>query len=151
MYIHTGERSDIRANISSMTLSAKATDTGPDRWGSALSWGLTVYLFAGITIAVTAGYRAGIGAGLAAAGSGALALFGGAGLRSSLTGDRAQKFAGLLIGLALLAAAGWLGRWYSVRIFDVHLTGWAWALIGFVTGLVFTPRSMAQGPWSRQQ
>jgi hypothetical protein len=44
-----------------------------------------------------------------------------------------------------LAVGQWLGSNYTVGFFGTLLDGHEWSLIGFLVGLVFTPREMAFG------
>lgn len=77
----------------------------------------------------------------------ALCWFGGCGMYGSFAvGTAGQKIAGLVMGLAcLLIGLGllaWSGFW--VTIYAVEIGGVTWGIIGFVIGLVATPRSAAE-------
>ena len=106
------------------------------------------YIYA-VLVIITGGaaiYKGAIWPGITGLIGPAFCWWGGCGMYGSFTvGTGAQKMFGLiagivflLIGLGLLA---WTGFW--VTIFTLEIDGLIWGGIGFVIGLVGTPKSAA--------
>jgi hypothetical protein len=49
----------------------------------------------------------------------------------------------------MLAAALWLGRWYTVGIHGVRFSGWLWAVIGFATTFTLPGGRFPENPSAR--
>jgi hypothetical protein len=100
-------------------------------------WPIFIYTILSIVLSISAGVNSGWSPAWHTAAGSLFALAAGGGWRASLRGARAQKIAGSLIALALLALALWLGRGFVVTAFGHHISGLVWAAAGFAICFVF--------------
>ena len=78
-------------------------------------------------------------------GSSILSAFAGSGLRGSLYSGPGPIIAGLSMAVIFMVIAQWLGRMYSVGLFENQFSGEAWSLFGFIIGFVCTSKKFSPG------